>query len=135
MSARMRHGASAERGITLVEMLIAVLVMTTGILAIGRLIPAASSGQLSDKMLTQGNAYAQQKLESLQTKYWSDPELSDGRHPAASNEALGSNGQWERFHEVTTMAAPLDNLRRVTVTVTWEFGGPHSVTATSYLRR
>ena len=135
MNARMRHGANAERGITLVEMLIAVLVMTTGILALGRLIPAASSGQLSDKMLTQGNAYAQQKLESLQTKYWSDPELADGRHPASSNEELGSNGQWERFHEVSTMAAPLDNLRRVTVTVTWNFGGPHSVTATSYLRR
>ena len=135
MSARMRHGANAERGITLVETMIALLVMTTGILALGRLLPAASSGQLSDKMLTQGNGYAQQKLESLQTKYWSDPELADGRHPVSSNEELGSNGQWERYHEVSTMAAPLDNLRRVTVTVTWNFGGPHSVTATSYLRR
>jgi Tfp pilus assembly protein PilV len=125
----------AERGITLVEMMIAVLVMTTGILALGRLIPAATSGQLSDKMLTQANAYAQQKVESLQTRYWSDPELTDGRHPASSNEQLGSNGQWERYHEVTTLAAPLDNLRRVTVTVTWDFAGPHSVTATSYLRR
>ena len=129
------HGPRAERGITLVETLIAVLVMTTGILALGRLIPAASSGQLSDKMLTQANAYAQQKLENLQTLYWSDPLLDDGRHPPTSNEELGSNGQWERFYDVTTMAAPLDNLRRVTVTVSWNFSGPHQVTATTYLRR
>ena len=127
-------GSRAERGITLVETLIAVLVMTTGILALGRLIPAASSGQLSDKMLTQANAYAQQKVENLQTLVWADPLLTDGRHPA-SNEELGSNGQWERYYEVTSMVAPLDNLRKVTVTVTWNFSGPHQVTATTYLRR
>jgi type II secretory pathway pseudopilin PulG len=121
---------------TLVEVLIAILVLTTGILAVGRLIPAATRGQLSDEMLTQANAYAQQKVESIQTLVWSDPLLEDGRHPAGvTNEPLGSNGQWERYYEVATLAAPLDNLRKITVTVTWKFGGPHSVTATTYVRR
>ena len=129
------HGPRAERGITLVEMLIAVLVMTTGILALGRMIPSAMSGQQSDKMLTQANAYAQQKVESLQTLYWSDPLLTDGRHPATGADSLGSAGQWQRFHEVETMAIPLDNLRKVTVTVTWNYLGPRSVTATTYMRR
>ena len=59
----------------------------------------------------------------------------DGRHPPSSNEQLGSNGQWERYYEIATMAAPLDNLRKVTVTVTWDYTGPHNVTATTYLRR
>lgn len=126
----------AERGMTLVEVLIAILVLTTGILAVGRLIPAATRGQLSDRMLTQGNAYAQQKVEELQTLTWSDPLLVDGRHPAGTtNEPLGSNGQWERYHDVTTMAAPLDNLKKITVTVAWDYMGPHSVTATTYVRR
>lgn len=126
----------SERGITLVEVMIAILVMTTGILAMGRLIPAATSGQQSDKMLTQSNAYAQQKVEVLQTLYWSDPLLADGRHPAGiTNEMLGSNGQWQLHYDVTSLAAPLDNLRKITVTVEWNYLGPHSVTATTYLRR
>ena len=125
-----------ERGITLVEMLIAILVMTTGILALGRMIPSAMSGQQSDKMLTQANAYAQQKVESLQTRYWADPELVDGRHPPGSVvDTLGAHGSWQRFHEVTTLAAPLDNLKKITVTVTWNYLGPREVTATTYLRR
>jgi len=126
----------SERGITLVEMLIAILVLTTGILVLGRLIPAASRGQVSDKMMTQASGYAQQKIESLQTLVWSDAALTNGRHPSATTtEPLGSNGQWQRFYEVTTLAAPLDNLKKVTVTVSWTFLGPHSVTATTYLRR
>jgi type II secretory pathway pseudopilin PulG len=129
------HAPRSERGITLVEMLIAILVMTTGILALGRMIPAATRGQQSDKILKQANAYAQQKVESLQTAYWSDPLLTDGRHPASGADSLGSGGQWQRYHEVVTMAAPLDNLRKVTVTVDWNYLGPHSVTATTYMRR
>lgn len=122
----------SERGITLVEVLIAIVVLTTGILALGRMIPAATRGQVSDKLLTQANAYAQQKIESLQTLVWSHPDLADGLHPT---EPLGSNGQWQRHYTISILPAPLDNLRKVTVTVDWEFGGPHSVTATTYLRR
>ena len=126
----------AERGITLIEVLIAVVVMTTGILALGRVIPSALSGSQSDRMMTQANAYAQEKMEDLQTLVWSDPLIADGRHPAGStNEPIGSNGQWQRHYDVVTMAAPLDNLRKITVTVEWNFQGPHSVTAISYLRR
>jgi prepilin-type N-terminal cleavage/methylation domain-containing protein len=126
----------SERGLTLIEVLIAILVMTTGILALGRLIPAATRGQQSDRMMTQANAYAQQKVEDLQTLTWSDPLLGDGRHPAGiTNEQLGSNGQWQRYYEVATLAAPLDNLRKITVTVTWNYVGPHNVTATTYMRQ
>ena len=55
----------SERGMTLVEVLIAIMVLTAGVLAMGRMIPAATRGQASDKMLTQANAYAQQKVEVL----------------------------------------------------------------------
>jgi type II secretory pathway pseudopilin PulG len=125
----------SQRGITLVEVMIAILVMTTGILALGRLIPSAVRGSQSDRMLTQANAYSQQKLEDLQTLVWSDPLIQDGRHPASSNEALGSTGQWQRHYDVASMAAPLDNLKKITVTVEWNWAGPHNVTATSYIRR
>lgn len=126
----------SERGITLVEVLIAILVMTTGVLALGRLIPAAAHGTGSDRLLTQANAYAQQKVEELQTLTWSDPLLTDGRHPAGTtNEVLGTYGNWQRHYDVVTLAAPLDNLHKVTVTVEWNFPDLRSVTATTYVRR
>jgi type II secretory pathway pseudopilin PulG len=129
----LRH--RSQRGITLVEVMIAILVMTTGILALGRLMPSAVRGTQSDRMLTQGNAYAQQKVEDLQTLVWSDPLIQDGRHPASSNEPLGANGQYQRYYDVASMAAPLDNLKKITVTVEWNWMGPHNVTATTYMRR
>jgi Tfp pilus assembly protein PilV len=134
MSPRTPH--RSQRGITLVEMMIAILVLTTGVMVLGRLIPAATRGQVSDKMMTQASGYAQQKVEFLQTVSWSDAGLTNGRHPSATtNEPLGSNGQWQRSYEVTTLAAPLDNLKKITVTVSWTYLGPHSVSATTYLRR
>ena len=50
-------------------------------------------------------------------------------------EALGTSGAWQRFYTVDAMAAPMDNLRRVTVVVTWTAVKPETLTATTYVRR
>ena len=86
--------------------------------------------------MTSGSLYAQEKIEQLTPLAWSHPDLADGRHPAGTAvETLGDNGRWERFYEVEAMAAPLDNLKKITVTVRWTFLGSRSVTATTYVRR
>jgi prepilin-type N-terminal cleavage/methylation domain-containing protein len=125
-----------QRGATLVELMVALVVLALGILAIGQLLPAGTRGQLQDRMLTTASNYAQQQLEEFQRLTWSDPALTVGRHPAGgATEALGPTGQWHRFYEVATLPAPLDNLKKVTVTVTWTFMGARQVQATTYLRR
>jgi len=53
----------------------------------------------------------------------------------SSNDTLGNSGQLQRHYDVVSMAAPLDNLKKITVTVEWNWMGPHNVTATSYIRR
>lgn len=125
-----------ERGVTLVELLAALVVISIGLLALVRLFPTASRNQLEDRLLTSANLYAQEKVETLTTKSWIDPDLTVGRHPAGTaTEDLGANQTWHRYWQVDQMAAPLDNLKKVTVTVTWNFMGSRSVTATTYLRR
>ena len=125
-----------ERGVTLVELLAALVVISIGLLALVRLFPTASRNQLEDRMLTSANLYAQEKVEQLSAKGWADTELSIGRHPAGTAvEDLGTSGAWHRYYQVDQMAAPLDNLKKITVTVTWTFMGSRSVTATTYLRR
>jgi len=114
--------------------MVALAVLSLGILAIGQLFPAGSRGQLQDRMMTSGNLYAQQKVETLSPLTWSDPDLAVGRHPVVGFEDLGG-GSWHRFYQVDILPAPLDNLKKVTVTVNWTFLGARSVTATTYIRR
>ena len=128
--------ASAQRGATLVELMVALVVLALGVLAVAQLLPAGTRGQLQDRMLTTASLYTQQQIEAFQRLTWSDPALSDGRHPAGTAvEDLGSTGRWHRYYEVSTLPAPLDNLKKVTVTVTWTFMKARQVQATTYLRR
>jgi len=125
-----------ERGVTLVELCIALVVISIGLLALVRIFPTATRNQLEDRMVTSANLYAQEKVEDLSAKGWADADLTIGRHPAGTvNEACGTSGAWQRHWDVAQMASPLDNLKKITVTVTWTFmQGTRSVTATTYLR-
>jgi prepilin-type N-terminal cleavage/methylation domain-containing protein len=132
----LRRAPAPERGASLIELMIALVVLSLGILAVARLFPAGTRGNQQDRMMTTGHYYAQQKLEDLSTVNWSDPTLTDGRHPAGLLlEDLGPTGQWHRVYSVTTLPSPMDNCKKVTVTVTWTFMGARSTTATTYLRR
>jgi len=125
-----------ERGASLIELMIALVVLSLGILAVAQLFPAGTRSQVSDRMLTSGNYYAQDKIETLNHLPWSDTQLTDGRHPPGiATEACGTSGRWLRFYEVTSLAAPLDNLKKVTVTVKWTYMGARQVQSTTYLRR
>lgn len=126
-----------ERGMSLVELMIALVVLAIGLLAVGRMFPTGARSQVQDQLLTSANYYAQEQLESLTGRTWSDELLTDGRHPSGTaTEALG-NGQWQRYYQVATMAGSLNNLKKVDVTVTYQGAGRsvRSVTATTYVRR
>ena len=116
--------------------MVALVVLALGVLAVAQLLPAGTRGQLQDRMLTTAGLYAQQQIEEFQHLTWSDPALAEGRHPAGTAvEDLGATGQWHRYYEVSTLPAPLDNLKKVTVTVSWTFMKARQVQATTYLRR
>lgn len=123
----------AERGTSLAELMIALVVLSIGLLAVAQLFPAGSRGQVQDRMLTVANYYAQEKIENFVNLSWSDPNLSIGRHPPGT--ATENLGAWKRFYQVDAMAPPLENLKKVTVTVSWTFQGTRSVSAVTYVRR
>lgn len=133
-----RSHARREAGMSLVEVLVALVILSVGVLAVARMFPASSRAQAQDHLLTAANDYSQEKIEQLTGKTWSDSTLTVGRHPAGTaTESLGS-GRWHRFYTVTAMNAPLDNLKRVDVTVTFSGAGKStasSVVATTYVRR
>jgi prepilin-type N-terminal cleavage/methylation domain-containing protein len=129
--------SSGQRGISLVEVLIALIVLSVGILAVGRLFPAGARSQMQDRLVLGAGDYAQEKIEYLHPLHWSDADLTDGRHPAGTATEACGNGRWQRFYTVTTMASPLDNLKKIDVTVTTSGAGmtDRAITTTTYVRR
>ena len=52
-----------ERGLTLVEAMIALVVFSLGILAVVQLFPTGARSQVQDALLTDGNQFAQEKID------------------------------------------------------------------------
>lgn len=125
-----------QRGASLVELMIAVFVMSIGILALAQLFPAGSRGETKDRMMSSASYYAQSKIEELGTLLFADAALTAGRHPAGTaTEALGSTGRWQRFYNVQDMAGTISNLKLVTVTVRWTSARACSLSASTYIRK
>ena len=124
-----------ERGVTLVELMIALVVLSLGVLALAQTFPAGGRKQARDRMFTAANGYMQDKVEELSTKNWGDADLTLGRHPASGFDSCGSSRKLLRYYEVASMANPLDNLRKVTVRMNWQYMGARACSTTIYVRR
>lgn len=120
---------------TLVELMIALVVLTLGVLALAQTFPAGSRKQARDRMFSTANQYMQDKVEELSTKNWGDADLTIGRHPATNFDSLGASRKLLRYYEVSAMASPLDNLRKVTVRMNWQYMGARACSTTIYVRR
>lgn len=122
---------------SLVELLIALVVLSIGIIGLARVFPAGARAQAQDQLLMSSNYYAQEQLETLTGRSWSDPLLTDGRHPSGTACDTMAGGNILRFYNVTTMSGKLDNLKKLDVTVTYKGSGQQarSITATTFVRR
>jgi prepilin-type N-terminal cleavage/methylation domain-containing protein len=128
--------ARGARGFSLVELMIALVVLSIGIFAVGRLFPDGERGQTQDRLQSSAGYLAQEELERLSGLSWSDGELSLGRHPSGSAvQSCGANGRWSRWYLVEAMDAPLDDLKKLTVTVTWIGSSGRTVAVSTYVRR
>ena len=126
-----------ERGMSLVELMIALVVLAVGVLVVGQIFPSGARSQVKDRLVIGANYYAQEQVESLTGRNWADPMLTDGRHPAGAAVDSLESGRWLRYYQVTTMAGSLNNLKKVDVFVVYRppTRSRDTVTATTYVRR
>lgn len=126
-----------EHGASLIELMIALVILSIGLLAVNQLFPAGTRAQVRDRMLASASGVVQQKVEQVSTYTWADTGLSLGRHPPGTlAESYGDFGSIRRFYTVDTMPIPLDNLRKVTVEAYWlSLGDTMRVRTSTYVRR
>lgn len=121
-----------ERGMSVIELMVALAVIAVGLLAVAQLFPAGTRAQQKDKMFTTANMLANEQLEDLRAIDWSHADMLPGAH---GPDSVGPNNAYVVNYTVTSMAAPMDLVKRVDVTVNYTSIRPRSVTATTYIRR
>jgi type IV pilus modification protein PilV len=127
------RGPVDSSGLTLVEVLIALIVLALGVLGLAKIMPVGTRSEVAARMQTTACQYANETFESTRGLAKTASGLSLGRHPASGFDTLGTSKAWKRYYVVTQMAAPLDSLYKVDVAVLWKSTKPESIRVTSYM--
>jgi Tfp pilus assembly protein PilV len=120
----------SEKGIGLIEIIIAMLIFAVGITAAIRTLPVSNAATTRARNLTMATNLAQQKIEELMGIPFNDAELSSGAHNDQDNPL-------ERIYTRTwtvTDNDPIPDMKTVAVTVTYQSGNnDNAVTLSTYL--
>ena len=108
-----------SRGFTLVELMIATLLLSVALLGIATLATVVIKGNLISKQITTSTALAQQKIEDYRTQGYAS--LTTSTHPedyGTIPAADGTTGLYSSYKRVSSIQdGPGTNMRTLTVTV------------------
>ena len=121
---------NSEKGIGLVEIIIAMLIFAVGITAAIRTLPVSNTSTTRARNLTTATNLAQQKIEELMGVPYDDAQLSAGNYNDADNPI-------ERIYTRTwtvTDNDPIQDMKTVSVNVTYLSGSKdNTVTLSTYI--
>lgn len=112
-----------QKGFTLVEVLVALVVMAIGLSGVAMMTSSTIVADTGGRQQVAATTLAQEKLENLRSLRRSDTDWDAGTHTEYVEEdgTVGS-GPYTREWEVEEDYNGQDNLMRVTVTITWDGG-------------
>lgn len=102
----MRRLISNERGMTLAEVLVALPIITIGLLALLSAIPLASYAIQEGSQTSTATFLANQRLEQARHAQWSAIPAVDALGVSASSTAAPQSGGTTTFADESPMAAP-----------------------------
>jgi type IV pilus assembly protein PilV len=122
-------------GFTLLEVLIALVVMSIGFLGLSAMSIAMTKTLSFSKRLTTATALAQEKLEAIKQAPYAS--ITTGSYAPEGYNTITGHPQFKRDVTVSTDAPFLDT-KTVVVTVSWRRGGhlaPYTVTLQTLINR
>ena len=123
MDPRHRDHRANERGFTMIEALVTLVVFGIGIMSLMQLSPRAVQFANRGKLLSSATSTAQAKVEELRALPWNDPQLEAGTHVGSSDGLpVGFELRW-----LVTADNPLPEMRRVEVRVRYSTASNDSV--------
>ncbi|NWF91954.1 MAG: prepilin-type N-terminal cleavage/methylation domain-containing protein [Syntrophaceae bacterium] len=109
-------------GFTLVEILIALVILSISLLALAALMATTTQNTSFGGHLTEAATFAQDRLEELRVTPWASI--------AAGSDVRTSTGTGMSYNRTWTVAET-GSLKTVTITVTWNDPLPHLFSLTS----
>jgi len=109
-----------QDGFTLLEVIVAISILMTGLLAVGMMQVSAIYGNSLARKITTGTSIAEDKIDELLSLQYTllstHDDLTEGNHPdAPTADAAGYTTTWTIVNN-----SPFANTKTITVTVTWK---------------
>lgn len=137
-----------QKGFTLIEILVAISILTVGLLAVATMQVSAIRGNHLSDNVTIALALAEDKMENLLITDYDDPDLQDtvGGNNASLNSITSVDHQELNiddtgaaggiFRRIWNIAdnTPITNNKAITIIVAWN-NGQHKVAITSIKRK
>jgi len=106
---------TTEKGYTLLEVIMAMAILSIGLLAVGYMQITAINSNTTGSKITEGTTLALGKMEELITLRYAHADLTAGNHPDPNpNDHPGFNQTWNIVDN-----SPVQNAKQITVTVSW----------------
>jgi len=120
MTMRIKHN-----GFTILELLIAITILTVGLLGVARMQVSAIRGNYMSGNTTAALALAEEKMEDLLHKQYAHADLSGGKHEQVSIDEAGRPGGIYHRIWVVHDNVPIPNTKTIMVTVRWDHDRHH----------
>jgi type IV pilus modification protein PilV len=104
-----------EDGFTLIEVMVALVILSIGLLGLAALQLVAVKGNAFSTEMTYATMLAQQQAEILKSRPYTDADLTEGSHSAVGN----SKGVQYTVTWNVTNDSPDTDMKTVNLTVTW----------------
>ena len=129
---------STNQGFSLVEALMAIVVLVIGVLGVIQLFPAGLNSAKMSKEKTIATHLVQAKLEEYESASYDDI-ASEARTPVSTDPndqyyKYGRQSQVNYINSDLTQSATDNGLKKIIVTVFWHEGGTEKNTTATYLK-